>query len=91
MKIFKKNIVNPIYEIEKQLIKDRVIITKIKEDGKFDTTEKIMFDGIEFIYNKALEGRKQNKYGWYMLWTAVGGIIGFIIGALLILQYVKKV
>jgi len=88
--MFTKNKTNPVYELEKDLINERYIISKAQGNGIFETTEKVMYDAIEKIYNKALNTKGKDKKFWYATWAVVGAVIGFICGVLLISSMIKK-
>lgn len=88
--MFKKIKTNPVYEIEKLLVNEKVVVGKMNEMGELDVNEKCMYDTIDFVYKKALEGQKKGKYGWYIVWSAVSLIVGLIAGCVLVLQFLPK-
>ena len=57
--MFKKPKVNPVYVIEQELVKEKILIGKFHENGELETNEKFMFDILQIIYNRVLQDNKK--------------------------------
>lgn len=82
--------INPVYELEKQAIKDRLLVYKVLEDGKLETSEKIMFDFMNNIYNEGVKGVNNNKKKLCIIVGILCFMAGVVLGFLVMSMLVAK-
>jgi hypothetical protein len=80
----------PVYEMEKKMIEQKFIVGKLDSLGNFETSEKMMFDFMNEIYESGKKSAKKKPWLLISVLTIVGVIIGGISTALIMLQYIKK-
>ena len=88
--MFKKPKVNPVYAIEQELVKERIVVGKFLESGELETTEKYMFDVLNVIYLRVQKDMKKGRMKWYFFWSLLSFLIGGIVGVLVLLQFIKR-
>jgi len=74
--LFKKER-NPVYELQKDLDKERVLLGYLDEEGKFETDDKIRYSLIEKIFNEGITNTKKVSKASKVMW----GFWGFVGGA----------
>ena len=74
---------NPVYELQKNLEKEKVLLGKIDENGQVETDDKIMYGIIEKIFEIGKDNTKKVGLKNKLIWGLIGLFIGTI-GTLLL-------
>ena len=87
--LFKKE-VNPVFELQKDLEKERILLGRIDETGKLETDDKMMYNLIEKIFDKGKKYYKKNNLISKIIWAACGFLGGSIFVTILSLLKIIK-
>lgn len=79
-----KNKVNPIYKLQNDLAKMKIIFGLIDEDdGKLEVNDKQTYTIIEKIYNLGVESRSKASLKSKIFWAGIALFIGLGIGMII--------
>jgi len=81
---------NPVFELQKKLDKEKIMIGQIVEDDKFETNDKMVFGVIEKIYNFGKETVKKDKLTNKIFWAFCGFAGGCAIVLMLFFTRILK-
>lgn len=74
---------NPIYELQKKLISERIVLGNIDEENNVESNDKIYYDILENIYNEGKKTVKKNNKTKNILMIIIGFASGTLIMFLL--------
>jgi hypothetical protein len=81
---------NPILEIEHEFIKNRYVVCRVGENKKLETTEKLMFDFINEVYNLGIKSVHNNKRNLCIIVGVLSFLAGIVLGILIMSLLVAK-
>jgi hypothetical protein len=81
--------INPVYELEKKYIEQRYIVGKLDKEGNFETSERLMFEFMNGIYEEGKADAKKKPWGWFIGLFILGGITGAIGAVIAVINYIK--
>ena len=81
--MFKKLKKNPVFELQKKLLDQKIIMGFLEDDGKLETDDKIMYTITEIIYNEAAKEEKKNDTKIKFIFAALGLVAGIFFAMLL--------